>query len=199
MRPGLDDRHPVAQALHELQLMGGEHHRRSLPRALEEHLGHHVGADRIEAGEWLVEDERGRVVEERGGELHPLLVAERQLLHPLLGAIRQAEAGDPPLRGLAGRGVGAPVQRGQVAKVAVHPHLRVQAALLGHVPEAALHLGAGGPPVPAHLAGVRLEDPQRDSHGGRLAGAVGSDEAEHLALRNGEREAVEGDRLAVAA
>ena len=36
------------------------------------------GADRVEPGERLVEDQQIRVVHEGGGELHPLLVAERE-------------------------------------------------------------------------------------------------------------------------
>jgi hypothetical protein len=36
-------------------------------------------------------------------------------------------------------------------------------------------------------------------HGGRLAGPVGSEEAEHLPGRHGECQAVEGDNIAVAA
>jgi len=49
------------------------------------------------------------------------------------------------------------------------------------------------------LAGIGFEDAEDDPHGGGLAGAVGPDEAEHLAFRDGEREFVEGDQVAVAA
>jgi hypothetical protein len=49
------------------------------------------------------------------------------------------------------------------------------------------------------LAGVGLQHPQHDPHGGGLAGAVGTDEPEHLALGDGERQVVEGDQVAVAA
>ena len=75
---------------------------------------------------------------ERRRQLHALLVAERQLLHTLPGLFAQAESLTPAVGGPRGAGVVVAVQRGDVAKLAVHPHLRIEAALLGHVPERAL-------------------------------------------------------------
>jgi hypothetical protein len=52
--------------------------------------------------------------------------------------------------------------------------------------------------APQHLTGVLLEHAERDAHGGRLAGAVWSDEPHDLPFGDIEREAVEGDGLPVA-
>jgi hypothetical protein len=63
-------------------------------------------------------------VHERSGELHALLVAERQLLDRLRGPLRDAEPLDPARGRRAGLGLVAAVQRGEVAQLAVHVHLR---------------------------------------------------------------------------
>ena len=52
--------------------------------------------------------------------------------------------------------------------------------------------------APAHVAGVGLEHAERDPHRGRLAGAVGADEADDFACGDVEREAIERHRLSVA-
>jgi hypothetical protein len=85
-----------------------------------------------------------------------------------------------------------------VAQLAVDAHLGIEAALLGHVAEAALGSSSGGLPAPEHLTGIGLEYAQRDPHRCGLAGAVGPDESNHLPLRNLEREAIQSNRPAVA-
>ena len=78
----------------------------------------------------------------------------------------------------------------EVAKLPVDSHLRIEAALLRHVAELPLLLSPHRPSLPAHLAGVRLEHPERDAHGRRLAGTVRADEPDQLALLRLQREAV---------
>ena len=70
------------------------------PRAalLEQRLGEGVDADRVEAGERLVEDEHLGPADQRGGELDALLVAQRQLLHRVAAALAQAEPARPTRR-----------------------------------------------------------------------------------------------------
>ena len=46
------------------------------------------------------------------------------------------------------------------------------------------------------LAGVGLQQRGQDAHGGRLAGAVGAEQAEHRAGRHAEVDAVERDHVA---
>ena len=48
-------------------------------------------------------------------------------------------------------------------------------------------------PAIAGAAGVRLQEAREHLHGGRLAGAVGAEKAQHLALLDPERYAVDGD------
>ena len=124
--------------------MAGEHHRHAGVGVLAQDAAEDVDADGVEAGERLVEHQQLRVVHERGGELHALLVAERELLHPLAGALLQPEALDPAVgRGLGVRARDA-VQPGEVDELVADAHLRVQAALLGHVAEPRAGRGVGG-------------------------------------------------------
>ena len=65
----------------------------------DEHAAHHVHAGRVEAGERLVEHEHLGVVDERDAELDALLVAERERLDLVAGALGQAEPLDPGVGG----------------------------------------------------------------------------------------------------
>jgi hypothetical protein len=70
-----DDHDRVTQVLDHVELVTGEQHTASSARSFDEHLTDRVDSPRVEAGERLVEDQQLGVVNERGGELHPLLVA----------------------------------------------------------------------------------------------------------------------------
>ncbi len=150
---------------------------------LAEHAGQDVDPDGVEAAERLVEHERLGAVDERGRELHALLVAERERLGAVPLAVADAEDLGRALRlGPGVRGL-EPVQAREIDELVEHPHLRVQAALLRHVAEAATHLGVHGSAAPADLAGVGLQHAEGDPHRRGLAGAVRTDEAHHLARR----------------
>ena len=94
-------------------------------------------------------------------------------------ALRRAAAGRPA------------VQAGEVDGLLEHPHLRVQAALLGHVAEAATvgvgELGA----VEGHRAAVGGEHAEDDPHRRGLAGAVAADESGHAAVADIEADVCE--------
>ena len=66
----------LADVLDEVELMAREQHPPARPGLLGEDRREVVDADRVEAGEGFVEDEELRVVDQRRGELDPLLVAE---------------------------------------------------------------------------------------------------------------------------
>ena len=126
--------------------MAGEEHRDAVGGPVGQDLGQRVDPDRVEARERLVEDQDLGVVDQGGGQLHPLLVAERQLLDPVAGAVGHAQPLDP-VAGGARRVLGRePVQPGEVHELVADPHLGVQAALLGHVAEAAAVSASTGRP-----------------------------------------------------
>ena len=85
-------------------MAGEQHGHAGVARTADEHLAHDVDADGVEPAERLVEDEGDRVVDERGGELDALLVAERELLHAVVGPV-----GDADLLHPVARGAGVPV------------------------------------------------------------------------------------------
>ena len=103
---------------------------------VEQHLGEHVDADGVEAGERLVEHQQLGVVDQRGRELHALLVAERELLDAVAGALGEAEPLDPAVGRRGASSVATPCSRAKYVELVADAHLRVQAALLGHVAEA---------------------------------------------------------------
>jgi hypothetical protein len=82
---------------------------------------------------------------------------------------------------VSSRGRRHPVQPAEVLDLLADQHARVQAPFLGHVAELAAfglpHHGA----VPTDGSGVERGEPEHRSHGGRLARAVRTEEAGHLA------------------
>ena len=193
--PALDDRHPVAQALGLFHQVRRQEH--GLPAVADaaHHLPDHAACLRIEAGGQFVEQHHVRVVDEGQRDEQPLLLTAGQRHEPGVPLVGQPEAIEERL---AVDGVGIE-RRPEVDRL---PHLD---ALLE------LRLLELDPDPLLQLTGVpdRIERQHRDGaavgraealdalHRGRLAGAVGADEPEDLALENLEAHVVDGDRLAV--
>ena len=95
-----DDADPVAQLLDQLKLVTGEQHRDAGPRLVAEHRTHHIHGQRIETGEWLVEDQDLGPSNQRRRELDALLIAVAQRLHLVAGARGEAQPLQPA-RGVA--------------------------------------------------------------------------------------------------
>ena len=98
---------------------------------------------------------------------------------------------------LVATGSGVPRSLSQKHQLLEQTHLRVEAPLLGHVAEPAADVGTKPLPLPADFSGVGVEHTEHDAHRGRLAGAVGADEAVHLTGPYSQGEVVEGDDVAV--
>ena len=160
--------------------------------ALAQHLAHDVDGDGVQAREGLVEDEEPGVADEGGGELDALLIAQGQLLDVVPAPFGQAQALGPLLGGALGPGPVRAVEAGEVGQLPADLHLGVQAALLGHVADAAARGGVHRRAVPGHGSAVALKDAHDDAHGGRLAGAVGPHEADELVGAHVEGQGVEG-------
>ncbi len=86
-----------AEPLDALEIMGAEQQGGAARGELDHHVLDHLLADRIEARERLVEHHQLGVVRERGGELHPLLVAFGERGDERIGG--QVEPLDPAQRG----------------------------------------------------------------------------------------------------
>ena len=156
---------------------------------------------RVEAGRGLVEDEHVGVVNERAAQRDALLHALGERLEVLVQNGR--DAGEflhrtdclAPLRALQAVGPRIEIQ------ILVDGHVVVRGERVGHVADAAariLRLLADGDAVDEHVALGRLFQRGDDAHGGGLARAVRPDEAEDVAVVEGEREVVHGHGLAEA-
>src|SRR5690606_38300851 len=88
----LEDDEPVAEPVDEVELVAGEENGSTATRMRAQQLGHRVHRQRVQAGEWLVEDEADRVPHDGSDDLDTLLVAEAELLDLVLGAVREVEA-----------------------------------------------------------------------------------------------------------
>jgi hypothetical protein len=83
------------------------------------------------------------------------------------------------------------VEAPEVGELLGDRHPRIEAALLRHVAEPQPLRQSDRAAVPEQLAVVRLDEPEDRAHRGRLAGAVGAEEAEHPPARDRERAVVE--------
>ena len=171
--------------------MRAEDHAHAGGRALVEDLGHGGDPDGVEAGEGLVEDQELRVVDQRRGELHALLVAVGEVLQLGLGAIREPEPLQPGTAAGACVAPAEPVVLAEVRELLCHSHPGIQAALLGHVAEAQARLRIDGGAVPAHVAAIRGGQAEHAAHRGRLAGPVRAQEADQPTTAGRERGVVE--------
>ena len=193
----MDDDHALAERLDVGHVVARQHHGRLVPLPVlgDERADALLHRD-VEAERRLVEEQHGRPVEERADDLdlHPL--AQRELPNRLAHEVADLEQLDqlvPRLEELLARdAVDRAVELERVERrqvplelVAVAHDQRdaaqeVALALRGHVAE---H---------ARLAGGDVEQPREHLQRRRLAGAVRAEEADDLAGRDVERDAVDG-------
>ena len=92
----VDDRHPLAEVLHLVELVAAEEHAAPGPGLIDQHLADGVDAGGVEPRQRLVQHEQLGVVDQRRRQLHPLLVAMRQRLDlgvPAVGDLQPFEPG----------------------------------------------------------------------------------------------------------
>jgi hypothetical protein len=199
-RPDLavgDDHQIVAQAFDEVELVAGEQHGGTVGGGISQHPEHGVDAHGIEAGERLVENEHFGLVDESGGDLCALLVAEGQGID---GVVRPRAEFEPlEQTGRACRCItsGHAVQPTEVGDLLGHLHLRVEPTLFRHVPEDSPVIAAERRPAQAHRAGIGRQHAEDDPHRRRLAGTVSPDESGDAAVTDGETHLVERGSIAV--
>ena len=186
----------VGEAVGLLQVLRREQHRGPVGDQLLDDVPQVAAAGRVEPGGRLVEEQHRRAVDERGGQVEPPAHAARVGASRPVGGVAEAE----PLEQLVGPGpddapgqVREPADEAQV--LAAGQVLVDRGVLAGEADALANGLGVAGHVDAEHLgpAVVGLEDGGEDAHGRRLAGAVGSEQAEHRAGRHGEVDA--GQRL----
>ena len=161
-----------------------------------QHTVHVTGAGRIEAVRRFVEHQQPRPGQQRGGKPETLSHPEREAANAVVRDI-----GEPDLLQRVADAVGAVApQAGQRGEVLPSGERGIQTRPVDEPRD----------PVrkrerPAHraaedlqVAAVGLGQPEEQAQQRRLPGPVRSDQAMHLALRDVEVDAVEGDDLAEA-
>ena len=104
---------------------------------LAQQVGHAVDGLRVETAERLVEHEPLGPAHDRGDDLDPLLVAQRELLDVVPGPVGEPEALEVARTEAAGRGGRHAAEPTEVDELVEHRLLGIEAALLGHVAELA--------------------------------------------------------------
>src|SRR6266511_2465018 len=200
-RPGLDHVAPPGDLQRLLQVLLDQQDGEALavqPADGGEHLAHH---HRSQAQARLVHHQQLRPAHQRPADRHHLLLAPGHAAGKLFRALAEpGEQLEDPVEGL--RAPGARLSRkGAELQVLEHGELRPQLAALGHLadPEprslVRRHLGQRLA-LEEDLAPGGRQDARDGAQRGRLAGPVGADQRDHLALV--DRQAHAAQRLGVA-
>jgi hypothetical protein len=165
-----------------------------LPGAFHDRLFHAPHPRGVEARQRLVEQQDRRLMQQATGDGELLLHAPRQRFGEGPGLLTQLQLLQ---QGRDARvGVPDPVQPGGEPEVFFHGEVVEQARLVRH--EGELAFGADG--IALHVTGAdangaarRADDADETAQRRGLAGAVGPDESQHLARRDGERQILHRD------
>ncbi len=178
-----EDRHPVADLLHLVQKVRGEHHRHTLGGELPDELQELPGALGVEAERRLVHDDQPGLLQQHVGHAEPLPHAPGVGPHPGVGGLAESHPPEQPVD--LGRRLppGDAVELRRVEQVLPAGHLVVEAHVVGQV--AGQPLDGDGIP---HRVVAQHPDPafgglgqaQEHQDGGRLAGPVGAEQPEDL-------------------
>ena len=194
----VDDRHVVGQLVGLLQVLGGEEDRGPVVVERPHLLPDRLAADRVEARGRLVEEEHPRFVDQGGGQVEAALHAAGVGADPAVGGFVEADPLEQGVGALLAGGARQPLQ-GRLQPNQLAPgHQRVQRRLLQGDPDRGSHgAGLADHVVPGDGGPTGGRQQQRGQHadGGRLAGAVGTEEAEDLALGDLEVDALHGVHL----
>jgi hypothetical protein len=154
----------------------------------------------VEPGGRLVEEEHPRPVQQRQGEVQPALHPAGVAADLAVGGVREPDALDQLVAALRPVGPGHAVQGTLEAHVLPGGQVRVQGRLLERGADRVAHRGAVLDDVvtgdPGRTRGGREEGGEH-VHGGRLTGAVGSEEAVDLARAHFEVDSVDGADVAL--
>ncbi len=179
----VDDRDAVAELLGLLQVVGGEDHGRALPVQSPGEPPQAPAQVHVHPGGGLVEDGDGGPVGQGLGDQHPPLHPPGELAH--VGIALVLELQRPQQLVQPGAGIGHPEIARLNADHLLHRKEGVVDQLLGHHPDAAAGLAVIGDGVMAehrHPPGVGTHQPGDGVNQGGLAGPVGAEQAEELAL-----------------
>jgi hypothetical protein len=146
-----------------------------------------------------VEQQEAGAVEQTQAQVEPALHAAGEALDPVTRPIGEADPGQALIDPLPQLAAGEPVQRAPERQVVAGGQVLVDRDLLRHHPEVALDRRRLEPDVAAvhqDPAAVGLENPRDHAQRRGLAGAVGAEQAEDLAVPDLEGDVVDGNQVA---
>ena len=190
--PALADQHdPVGVLVGLLEVVRREQHRAALLGVAPDRGPERAAALDVHAGGRLVEEQQGRVGQQRHREPQPLLLTAGALGHLAVG-----DAGDPGVARTSSTGLRVGEQAGGVGHRLPDLRSLIRPPVCITADEAA---GDGLPRLQAehaHLAGRGPRQPEHHVDGRGLAGAVRPEEGDDLALLELEVDAAHGLDLA---
>src|SRR3954470_21732384 len=197
-----DDADGVAHPLGVLHHVRAEDDGLAAPLQVHDGVLQRLCVDRIEPAERLVENDEFGVVNQRRDELHLLLHTARELVDLRVAPIAllrgETESLQPRVDALVSVAGFQSLELCEKSQHASHLHLPVEPTLFRQVPDAVEETGFMiRPPEDRDGAGVRRDDVEQHADGGRLAGAVRTEQSVHGASRYLEREVAYRDVLLV--
>ena len=198
----VEQRHPVAHALHLVEMVRGQQDRGAVGLERADHVEKFLRRVRVERGGRLVEDGDARPLHQDLGEPEPLAHALREGADP-----RRARHRPSPTRSSASANRSSISRRDKpgeppgVGEVVARRQPVVKADLVGQIADPALHFERLAQRVEAGDLGApagRLGQPEQHQDRRRLARAVGPEDADDLAGADLEIDVVDRERRAVA-
>ena len=154
---------------------------------------------RIDARGRLVQEHHRRLVHDGAGQGQPLLETGRHLAGVAIQIRRQAKRVDHALRDLSPPGARQAVDAREKVEVLPHAQIAVERELLRHVAQLPARRAAGAVEIDSRDLGRTRGGAQQPAHhpeGGRLARAVGAEQAENLPALDPEGDPVDRGEIA---
>src|SRR6185437_1316388 len=191
-KPALIDKcDGVAEFLHLIHAVRGEEHSAALCADLYQRAHEQLGIDRVEAAEGLVHNDKLGLMQQRCDELNLLLHALGELFGLLVEGLGNLQALAPVAGPLARSAFIQPVKLAEESELVEHLHLLVETALFRQIADTVEQRAREGLVEEADGAGVGHGHADHHADGAGLAGAVGSEQAEHGAGLNGEGKVID--------
>src|SRR5665647_3314657 len=192
----VDDADAVAELLRLGHVVGGVEDRHPLVAQRQDAVKDGPPALRVDPHRGLVEVQDLGPVQQRHADVDAALHAAAELLDPVLLAVGQRDQLEDLVDAFPERIAGEAVHAAPEDEVLAGAHVGVQSDVLGDDADDlfdGLRLADDRMPGDARVAAARPKQTAQHRDGGALAGAVGAEQAEDLALGDVEAHAVEGE------